>query len=205
MKLEVPFVENTSRGTDCGPVALDMVLRYFGVEKELDEIRAECLPEDDGVTWTAGLARAAAKFGFEAGFFSLVLGINEEHFEEAYYQEHTAGADAAKVKMEQLVKDCRELGVSLSEKDFELEELLSLLAEDSLVIVLLDWNKITGKEGYQGHIVPIVGYDERNVFVHDSGPGDARAFYAIPRDVFEKARTAKGTDEDVVVVKKVKV
>ena len=72
-------------------------------------------------------------------------------------------------------------------------------------IALVDWNVIRGTpaRGYQGHFVPIVGYDAAHVFVHDperAARGGRGARCAVPRDVFDAARRADGTDEDVVFV-----
>ncbi|MFW6231222.1 MAG: hypothetical protein ACOC32_04335 [Nanoarchaeota archaeon] len=72
------------------------------------------------------------------------------------------------------------------------------MTEDSVPIILLDWNTVKGKECYQDHFVPIVGYDDENVYAQSLVKGGA--FMPIEDDVFEKAHKADGTDEDIAVI-----
>ena len=67
---------------------------------------------------------------------------------------------------------------------------------------ILDWNTVLGEteKGYQGHFVPVVGYDIENVYVHNHGFKNPTAFLAIPREVFENARKVRGTDEDIAII-----
>ena len=69
-------------------------------------------------------------------------------------------------------------------------------------MILLDWNVIKGcpEKGYQGHFVPITGYDENNVYVHNHGMLNPSPYFTIPREVFDEARKSKGTDEDVLFI-----
>ncbi len=50
--------------------------------------------------------------------------------------------------------------------------------------------------------MPIVGHDDKNVFVHNSRVTDGQEFMMIHKDTFDKARKANGTDEDVIVIEK---
>ena len=52
----------------------------------------------------------------------------------------------------------------------------------------------------QGHFVPIVGYDEKNIYVHNQGLTNPTENLSIPRELFEQARKAKGTDEDIIFI-----
>ena len=104
--------------------------------------------------------------------------------------------------VKKIVQRARKLGVKLYEKSISLNKILDQVTEESVPIILLDWNVVAEREGYQGHFVPIVGYDKENVYVHNQGIKSSEKFFAIKRDLFEKARKAKGTDEDIVVVYK---
>lgn len=90
------------------------------------------------------------------------------------------------------------------EKSLLLEEILSFVTEESIPIVLIDWNVIMSRKnkGYQGHFVPIVGYDEKVVYIHNPGLKDTKEFMPISRELFDKARKSEGTDEDVAVIYK---
>ena len=48
--------------------------------------------------------------------------------------------------------------------------------------------------------MPIVGYDEKNVYVHTSERNETKKFKPINKKVFDKSRKAAGTDEDILVV-----
>lgn len=83
-----------------------------------------------------------------------------------------------------------------------MEKILSKTSENCIPIILLDWNIVRNKreKSYQGHFVPIVGYGPRNIYVHNHGLKNPRAFRSIPKKTFEKARKSQGTDEDILFV-----
>ena len=64
-------------------------------------------------------------------------------------------------------------------------------------IKITEWAR---EKGYQGHFVPVVGYDKKNVYVHNHGLNNPLSFLPIKKEIFEEARKAKGTDEDIIVV-----
>ncbi len=99
-----------------------------------------------------------------------------------------------------LVQIAKKAGVRIEERLFSLEELLCHLTEDSIPTVLIDWNVVKERRGYQGHFVPLVGYDEKNVYVHNHGLEDTKPFFSIDKTKFDKARKAQGADEDIVIV-----
>jgi len=101
-----------------------------------------------------------------------------------------------------LVEDAKAAGVNIQERILSLEELLGFVTKDSILIILLDWNivKTRKEKGYQGHFVPVVGFDEQNVYIHNHGLNDTQEFMPVPKNIFDKARKADGTDEDIVIV-----
>jgi len=90
--------------------------------------------------------------------------------------------------------------VDVEERTLSLDEILSYIKQDSAIIILLDWNIITGGEGYQGHFVPVVGFDSKYIYVHNHGFLNPTPFLPISRELFEKARKSRGTDEDIVII-----
>ena len=198
MRLEVPFYIN--KYLDCGPVALRMVLDYFGNKLTEQQVKDKIQSEKSGATPTVSLALAARQLGFKSKFFSIKLGFNPEHFKLDFYKKVTEGQEAHKNFIEDIFQKCIQSKVEMEEKSLSLNELLLLLSKDSIPIVLIDWNIIINREGYQGHIVPIVGYDEDHVYIHQPGPSNPQPFMPIKRELFDKARKAQGTDEDVAVI-----
>ena len=45
-----------------------------------------------------------------------------------------------------------------------------------------------------------MGYSKQNIYVHNHGLDNPKEFMSIKKEVFNKARKAKGTDGDVVII-----
>jgi len=199
MMLRVPFFKQTS-SVDCGLAALKMVLAYFGKDEQMEVLKARTgMKEEKGIS-TIRIATAAASLGFRTDFYSKHILFNEENLKHEFYRKY--GDINLKEQSRKLVENARAEGVNVQERTLLLEELLRFVTKDSVPIILLDWNVVVARreKGYQGHFVPVVGFDEKNVYVHNSGMNDGKEFVPIPKDIFDEARKADGTDEDVVVV-----
>ncbi len=200
MKLNVPFYKQTTP-LNCGPVALKMVLDYFGKKVSLEIIEKQTgIREGKGIS-TIQLAIAAILSGCKVDFYSKHVLFNEENLNKEFYKKY-GGMDLEKSK--RLVEEARGVGVGVYEKTFSLDDFLKFVTKESIPIVLIDWNVVIVKKekGYQGHFVPVVGYDEKNVCVHNPGLSGPQEFRSISRAVFDEARKADGTDEDLVIVYK---
>ncbi len=198
MKLEIPFFKQTSP-LNCGPIALKMVLAYLGKDEEVNVLEARTgIKEGKGIS-TIQIATAAASSGFKTYFYSKYILFNEENLKHEFYQKYN---DMDLEQSRGWVEDAKSVGVNIQERTQSLEELLGFVKKDSVPIILLDWNivKARKEKGYQGHFVPIVGYDEQNVYVHNHGLSGTQKFLSIPKHIFDEARKAEGTDEDIIVV-----
>lgn len=200
MRLHVPFIANKEK--DCGPVSLQMVLAYFGSQRDLADVQERIEPDTSGNTWTVGIAKAAATLGFPVEFYTTKLGFNPESFQHAFVQQHADPPQQVEAKLARMVREARANGAHLEERHLALGEILERVSENCIPIILLDWGVVQRRSGYHGHIAPIVGYDEEYVYIHDSGPHDPTPFFKVPLRVFEQARMASGTDEDIVFVRR---
>ncbi|HLC85663.1 MAG TPA: peptidase C39 family protein [Candidatus Nanoarchaeia archaeon] len=198
MLLKVPFY--VQGHNECGPASLQMVLEFLGFKKEREEIKKLLDSESKGATWTIDLARAATKLGFKVEFYSTSLDVNTENFELDYYKKETDSLQSVQSKLRNIIDECKKNGVSLQEKSLKLNEILSRIDNNCLAIALIDWGKIAGTEGYIGHIVPIIGYDEECVYIHQPGPKNPEANYKVKKELFDVARKARGTDEDILFI-----
>lgn len=199
MKLDVPFYKQTTP-LNCGPVALKMVLAYFGKDFPTELIEEKVgIKEGKGVT-TTRLAIASADFGFKTKFFSKSLLFNKENLKLDFVKKYVDEADVKESK--KLVEEATNKGVKLQEKTLSLEEILSYVTEESIPIILIDWNIIVNREGYLGHFAPIVGYDKENIYIHQHSFDNPTPFFSIKKDLFDKARKAQGTDEDILIIYK---
>lgn len=202
MKLEIPFFNQTTP-QNCGPSVLRMVLAYFGEDVGIEILEAKTGREEGKPIFTIQIGTAAASLGYKTDFYSKHVSFHEENLELDYFKKYRdEDLDQSKKLVERLVEDAKAAGVNIQERTMSLEELLSFLTKDSIPIVLIDRNIIENKkeEGYKGHFVPLVGYNKQNVIIHKSGLKDTQEFMPVKREIFDKARKAKGTDEDIIVI-----
>lgn len=198
MKLQIPFYKQTTN-MNCGPVALMMVLHYFNKKLNLKDIEDSMdIKEGKGVS-TIKIAVTAAKLGFKTEFFSRSILFDDKNLELDFYKKY---GDVNLEKSKNLVSEAEENKVRVHEKTIPLSKLLSYVTDKSVPILLLDWNVIISNEksGYQGHFVPLTGYDDNHVYVHNHGFNNPRPFFEINKKIFDKARKSRGTDEDIVII-----
>jgi len=195
--LEVPFYKQTT-DLNCGPTALKMVFSYFGENYDIGLIEEKVGIKEGKVVSTIQLAIAVARLGFKTKFFSKQLFFDESYKDMDFYKKYSM-MDLELSK--KLVEQAKTVGVDVHEKSISLDELISFVSQDSVPIVLLDWSMITKSgKGYSGHFVPIVGFEDDDIYVHNQGFSNPIAFLKIRKDIFENARKSEGTDEDTVIV-----
>ena len=193
MIIRVPY-NRSRKDTDCGPLALKMVLKHFGQHYSFEKIAKEEKQIYTGLVWSCGIARAARKLGFNAKLIS-TSNFSHEEDDIEYYKKYAD--NKAMIVLKELAEEVSDIS---EERDMSLDELLSFVTQDSLPIVLVNWAVIAGRCGFSGHFLPVVGYDEENVYVHNPGLAMAQRYMPIKRDLFVKAWESKGTDKDTVVV-----
>ncbi|MBI4181582.1 MAG: peptidase C39 family protein [Candidatus Aenigmarchaeota archaeon] len=192
MRLQVPFYRQTTP-LNCGTAALRMACSFLG--KDLAQEQLVGIRPGQGIS-AIRLALAAARQGFPTLFVSTHLGFNPHLMQLPFYQQH-GDTDAA--AYDRLAEEARSAGVRMEERSLSLRELLGFLGE-SIPIVLVDWNVVRRRAGYQGHFLPVVGFSPGEVLVHQHGLDEPQAFLPVPRTTFWKAWTAEGTDQEAVVV-----
>jgi hypothetical protein len=198
MKFKVPYYKQTA-SLNCGTTALRCILDYFGDCTSIEELCARAsIVEGKGV-YTIQIATAAKKSGFKVDFYSKHIGYNPEHEKEEFYKKY---AELDENYSDKILIDSKRAGVNLFEKVVPLDDFLAFISKDSLAVVLIDLNVVfEGKYGgYQGHFVPLIGYNDENVYVHTLTDRDNENGFSINREVFDRARKAPGTDEDFLVV-----
>ena len=176
-----------------------MILSYFGDKTDLKIIEEKTGIEEGRGISTIQIAIASASLGYKTHYFSKHIGFNPEHLKHEFYKKYS---NLSEERSKRLNREAQKAGVKINEKVVSLNELLNLLTKDSIPIVLLDWNIVKNQKekGYQGHFVPIVGYDSKNVIVHNHGLNNPKEFLTIERSLFDSARKAEGTDEDFLVI-----
>ena len=199
MKLNIPFYKS-KKDTECAQRALQMVLEYFGKKYSIRELSSLTRQLPSGMTWTAGIARAAKKLGLNA---RIISNSNFSHKRNniEYYKEHAKEMDT----LYSLIKENKQLNIQSKETSLSIDQLTNLITKTSIPIVLINWHTLTKKEKYHGHFLTISGYDNENIYVHNPGIASAQAFMPIKKELFKKAWESKGTDKDLILISKPKI
>ncbi|MGM5480064.1 MAG: peptidase C39 family protein [Nanobdellota archaeon] len=194
MQLDVPF-KKQSPSVTCGPTSLYLVLRYFGIDITPEDIKQQSHQLSSGLTFCKGLCLSAIKNNLRVLYVT-----RDDSLPTTYndYFKRTINEDG-KILFETISQELDSLGVVVK-KDISLQQLLTQLTQDTLVIVTLNWNLIRGKKGFGGHFVTLVGYDDNHVVVHNTGAGTPESNKRIPKDLFEKAWADKGSDKNSIFI-----
>lgn len=201
MKIRVPFYKQ-SNSVNCAQFALKMVFSYFGRNIDLNTLNEKMEAQEGKGISTIQIAKASASLGFKTELYSKHISFNPENLELEFYKKYAS--NELEKQSNKWMKEAKAAGVKFHQKSLPLNKILQFVKKDKLPIILLDWNIVIGKsnKGYQGHFVPIVGYDVNNVYVHNQGFHGAKKFRYINKRLFDKARKSPGTDEDFLVIYK---
>jgi len=187
-------------------VAMQSALKHF-LDKEvsLEELDRLTGRETGLWTWTSRIIPVLHDFGLKVKFYSkldLEPFLQGEPFIRKQY-----GKDADKIlKFSNLPVVMRAIKRVLRQGLFEkrklpFAEIESHIEQGRLPLMLIDHNKLVGKEGlYQGHFVIVTGFDSQSIFYHEPGPKNPEANKKVPKPVFIEAWNASGTDNTVVIV-----
>jgi hypothetical protein len=206
MKLDIPFYKNEGDGNQCMQVAMQSVIKHFlnkeYSREELDKLTGR---KPNLWTWTPQVVPVLYDIGLNLRFYSKT-DLKPLLEGEIFIKEHF-GKDADKIlkftDVTVLVESVKKLlEYDLFERKILSPEEIELHIEKChALIFIIDNNKITDAEKlYQGHYVVMTGFDEENVFYHDSGPVNPEADKKIPKTTFMEAWNANGTDNDVIVI-----
>jgi len=198
MIIEVPFFIQTNK-FNSGPTALKMILAYFGEHYGITMLEKRMGVTKDKGTHSVQIAAAAASLGYKVKFYSRHLDFNSENAKLDFYKKYS---DMDENMDERWREKAESFGAKLIQKGLKLSEIIDLVDKNNMLIALIDINVVREREedGYQGYFVPIVGYDSKFVYIHNPGYNDHEKNIPVPKSLFDKARKAKGTDEDIIVI-----
>lgn len=200
MKFDIPLVKQ-ERPFECGAVTLDMVLSYFGEVNTKRDYRNLLDQDDNGVIWTSDLAKTATRLGYKTSMYSKSLGVDERKYDLDFYQEHADELNEAEEKLESFHSEIEDNDGELNEETLTLDNIVDKTSKDNIPIIVLDWGIIDPKNYRQMHFVPVTGYDEDNIYVHEPHRHVEKHF-PISRNKFNASRKSRGTDEDILFISK---
>ena len=206
MLLNIPFYENKSDGKQCMQVAMQCVLKHFlNKEYSLEELDHLTKRKVDLWTWTPQIVSVLHDLGLNVHYYSatpLEPFLEGESFIRKQY-----GADADHVlkntDVSAVVESAKRLMkyTCFEQRVLPFKEVEDALNRGIVPLMLIDYNKIKGKEGpYQGHFIVVTGFDENSVLFHESGPHNAEPNKRVVKQTFIDAWNARGTDNDIVLV-----
>lgn len=178
MKNDVPFIANTDDGLHCQQAAYMMILRYFKPDtiftfKEWDKITGF---EPEKGTWEFASLLWFYRQGFEVLHMTL-FDLKQFSRKGSKYLVELMGKEVGEWQIEHSnleleiirAKDLANTNI-YSKEEPKISDIISYLSKGFLVRVLVNSRRLNGQEGYFGHAVVVIGYDDTGIFFHDPGP-----------------------------------
>jgi hypothetical protein len=199
---------------DCGITCLRMLIDYYHYDLSLFEellSRYEC----NKSTWTIDLLHLLHQSNIEAILHTITIGCSSAYENIPYYENLI---DKDRERVEKLFRN-EMSNVKIGSIEW-LDLKKHLIEQRTPCLVLVDANKLqccTCKKttfdrlidkflpiinsSYQGHYILVIGFttNENNEFIRYVDPARIDSFCTTTKENFDLARTAFGTDEDVIL------
>jgi len=208
--LDVPFYVNPDRQS-CVPTCFRMALEYLNPEKKFSQEEINKMLEKKPGKWgKAGLGLIKLKKqGFdvreiidwdaerfiEKGVDYLYEKYGKKITEESYIPNYDF--DVA-IKYE---KELVELGI-IENKKLSFREVEDYFREGYLLLIIVNSNTLYGGEKYAGHVVIITGINDKHVWINECSQRCPEKNKRIDKELFIKAWDQKGTDNEIILIKK---
>ena len=208
MLLPLPYYRNDGDGYQCMQVAMKIVLKHF-LKKDysladLDRITGR--KEGGYNTFTQQIAPALYDLGLDVTYYT--SGNPPEWLQGEDYIRAQWADEADKmlkvIDVQSMVAATRRLldYAIWERKHLTIEEIEEALRQGHVPMALVDYHKIMPRYGrYKGHFIVLTGYDEKHITFHEPGPRYAAPNKKIEKGVFMTAWSAKGTDNDIIIVR----
>lgn len=206
MLLDVPFYTNTNDGNQCYQVCMQAVLDYYlGKKYSVEELDKLTKRKTGMWTWTTQIVPVLYDLGLEVKYYSK---DNPELFSggEKAIRDYF-GQDAEKILehtnvpvMIESIKNCQKYNL-FEERVLPFKEIEDHISQNHVVLALIDWNIVAEKEDlFEGHMVVVTGFDESNVYYHESGPVNPQPNKKVSKKLFVRAWNEPSTGNDLVIV-----
>lgn len=198
-------------GWDCGVACVRMLLPAAERRHLEDNLRQVCEEEGFGCnTWTIDLCYLMKRYGLASQLYTTTAGANETHrkkkFYERYFHKDRERVNERFIRARSADIECfeRNVGGAEMERWLSVGPLIVLVDADALSCQLCKRNKFSSqfrwlRGGYCGHYVVCAGMSRGRVYYADP----ARQHVCVTSSAeMTRARTARGTDQDVIRVLK---
>lgn len=205
--LDVPFYLNDGDGQRCYQVGMRGAIKYF-LGKDISAEEADVLTGRKENKWTFAtqIVTVMHDMGLDVKLYckdSIEPLLEPEKTLRETMGNEVYDRDIAKWMDLPVIADSvrRTLEYGLFEqKVLTLEELEDHMKENHVPLVNVNWRVLVGREGFSGHFLTIVGFDNDHVYAHQPGLANPTPSWRIPKDLFLKAWSATGSDNEVVLV-----
>lgn len=204
----VPRVKHVqqTQNWDCGLACCAMILHTLGL-KDYDLDTLEQLANTRSI-WTIDIAHVLVSCGLTSvSFLTTMVGVNHAHTSSPFYAK-TIARDRTRV--ENLFLSAASKGITIREMSISKEQLQRLLLTHIIILLvdkaLLPLSTVpsSATTDFMGHYIVVSGYDEwcDEYLIHD--PAAENGCSRIGADLLEHARRAQGTDEDVLLIQRLR-
>ena len=177
MTYDVPFVPNTKDDLHCLQSAYMMIVKYYKPDFEIDWDEWSKITgfEVGKGTWASAGVLWFYDNGFDVKHYE-VFDYNKFFKKGGDYLIQTSGQEVGQWQIEhsnipleqKRAKQMIDKGLLVS-KIPTIEDIKSYLDKGYLLRVLLNSRRLNGKEGFFGHAVTVIGYDDKSLIIHDPG------------------------------------
>ncbi|XP_055855836.1 protein GUCD1 isoform X2 [Episyrphus balteatus] len=194
---------------DCGLSCILMILSSASRKQFLANFDQICEQEGFGhSTWTIDLCYILQKFNVQHLYLTKTIGVDPSYSQHSYY---TKIIDKDEKRITAKFKDAQSHGVVVEQRTVPFKDIIRHLAHRGPVIILTNASllrcDICKKDSfermghYAGHYVVLCGFDltRKKVFYLNPEATDGHVCTSSI-DSMDKARTAFGTDEDVILI-----
>ncbi len=194
MLIEIPFTKNPDEW-HCIHSAMNSVLKHF-IKKEysLDYINALINPEHNLWVWPFQAIKVLSEEGLFVRLFSkqnLKPFLKPEKIKETFPEKYhkLTSFESLKESINYIINN------ELQEKkDLTINEIESLIRNGSIPIVIL------GSKKHLGKYVTITGFDEKNLYYHDTGPNNPAPNKKISKELFIKKWSENPSMNTAIIV-----
>lgn len=191
---EVPFFENTPDDTHCFQASFRMILKYYMPEKDYswEDLDAHTGKVLNKATWPMAGMVWMEELGFaveDVELFDYTRFVSEK---ESYIKEFfTSAADwvlqNTDFRQESMyAQKLLSSSVRIEKRIPILEDIRKYLLDGSLCILTVNAKTLNQKEGFVGHAVVVVGFDDNGFIIHDPGRPALKDRY-VANELLEKA------------------
>ncbi len=206
MMLDIPFYLNDKEGKQCLQVTMQCALKHFlGKDYDLEELDRLTGRKPGLWTWTSQIATVLDDLGLKIKYYSktnITPFLEGESFIRSHFgkdAEHILKNTDLPVTLASMKKSV-EYGI-FEHRLLKFSEIESNISQGHIVMIMIDHNKLAGVQGlYNGHFVILTGFDDENVYYHESGPNDPTPNKRVNKEKFIEAWNANGTDNDVIII-----